>query len=723
MNQTTLNNQKIYKLAKQLVPVLEEVNRAAAEVMREEAAQADEIRSCCEALRLKEAKAALSDISVEELKKSKAGIRVSVLQEAGFRDLGAIARASDRELTMLGGIGEGQLASIRNIISAFLSNLSKHKSIRLPDRNPEVEEEKLLLAIARYRRCSIVRKDLQPLQKELQTFTEDVTARASIRNAFSWIFSGREKKDRTEEAVAEILAWLDSHSSDRVRALLDSRNAAVSVSAVQALEDFRKNGAEYYALIETVGGSGVSESLIYSSIPARLAAEIDAEPLQLMEFRGTLRSYQTFGAKYILKQKKVLLGDEMGLGKTIQAIAAMCDLYTRFPDSRFLIVCPASVLINWCREIRKFSTIPVSLLHGNGIEHDFQRWTEEGGAAVTNYESMGRIISGIDEKMPLRMLVIDEAHYIKNPDANRTRLIRRLENEAEHILMMTGTPLENRVEEMCSLIDFIRPDMTEELRRSAYMSQVPEFREMIAPFYLRRTRIEVLKELPPVQNEQEWCRMTPEDRLAYAEMVKAKNFAGMRRVSFLQDDLRSSSKAQRLLEIAEEALSEGRKMVIYSFFRETASKAAALLRGRVIGIISGDTEIAERQRLIDRFTEAPDGSILVCQVQAGGTGLNIQAASIAVFCEPQIKPSLTNQAISRIYRMGQVRNVLVFHLLSEDTVDEAMVKMLERKQFEFDTFADESVMADALKDIVDNAWIQNFIEEERQKYLPAVYET
>ena len=107
-------------------------------------------------------------------------------------------------------------------------------------------------------------------------------------------------------------------------------------------------------------------------------------------------------------------------------------------------------------------------------------------------------------------------------------------------------------------------------------------------------------------------------------------------------------------------------------------------------------------------------------MQAGGTGLNIQAASIAVFCEPQIKPSLTLQAIGRIYRMGQVRKVLVFHLLCEDTVDEALMKLLERKQYEFDTFADESVLAEAIKDIADNEWIRGFIETERQKYLPAV---
>ena len=713
-------NGKDIKKVNQLAAQLKGISSAVQDIMLAGETQKEAVRICCDAVRLKEARKALAAISIEELKNSKAGIRVSALQAAGFNDLGAIADASDRELTMVDGIGQGQLTSIRNIISGFMDNLSSHKSIRLPDRDPDSQESALLTAVARFRRGEALRKTLRTPQEELQLFTEDVLPRLSIRSAFRWFFSGRAKREQTEEAAAEILGWFDGPAFRFFLETLTKWQETLSVTPEEALQDFRRNGAEYYALIESLGGSSVTKELVYSSIPAQLAAQIDAFPLRTDAFSGTLRSYQTFGAKYILTQKKVLLGDEMGLGKTIQAIAAMCHLYEQDPDSRFLIVCPASVLVNWCREIRKFSSIPVSLLHGPQLEQDFRLFEERCGAAVTNYESMGRIIQDIDEKMVLSMLVIDEAHYIKNPNAIRTRLIRRLENEAEHILMMTGTPLENRVEEMCSLIDFIRPDMTDEVRRSAYMSHVPEFRQMIAPFYLRRTRSEVLEELPPVQEEEEWCAMTPEDIQAYAEAVGSGNFAAMRRVSFLQRDMARSSKAQRLLEIADEALSEGRKMIVYSFFRETAAKAAALLQDRVIGSINGDTPVPERQKLIDRFTDAPEGSILVCQVQAGGMGLNIQAASIAVFCEPQIKPSLTLQAIGRIYRMGQVRKVLVFHLLCEDTVDEALMKLLERKQYEFDTFADESVLAEAIKDIADNEWIRGFIETERQKYLPAV---
>ena len=336
---------------------------------------------------------------------------------------------------------------------------------------------------------------------------------------------------------------------------------------------------------------------------------------------------------------------------------------------------------------------------------------------------MGKIVERIDNHMQLALLVIDEAHYIKNPDAKRTKYIRMLDNESERILMMTGTPLENRVDEMCSLIDFVRPDLSPEVRKSAYMSHVPEFRRMLAPIYLRRLREQVLEELPAMEEKQEWCGMTDADCVSYIDCLSQHSFAGMRRVSFLQDDLSTSSKAIRLRELCQEAGAEGRKILIYSFFRETVMKVSELMKNSCIGVITGNTEVAKRQALIDRFTDEPDGSVLVCQVQAGGTGLNMQTASVVIFCEPQIKPSLTNQALSRVYRMGQVRNVLVYHLLCENTVDEAMVRLLESKQQEFDAYAEESVMAEATENLMDGEWIQSFIVEENKRYLPMVVES
>ena len=122
-----------------------------------------------------------------------------------------------------------------------------------------------------------------------------------------------------------------------------------------------------------------------------------------------------------------------------------------------------------------------------------------------------------------------------------------------------------------------------------------------------------------------------------------------------------------------------------------------------------------RQLLVDKLSDAPGGSVLVSQIIAGGVGLNIQAASIVVFCEPQIKPSLESQALSRVYRMGQVRNVLVYRLLCPDTIDDDMMLLLDEKRVEFDNYADESVVAGAYDNIMDKEWIAKAIEKERVK--------
>ena len=213
------------------------------------------------------------------------------------------------------------------------------------------------------------------------------------------------------------------------------------VSTEEAYEDFASNAASFYSLLEKLGSARGNRAFVYDSIPAELAEEVNGVTLDLSEFVGNLRGYQEFGTKYIIHQKKVLLGDEMGLGKTIQAIAAMAHIEaTEHGKHHFLIVCPASVIINWAREIGKFTRIETYILHGSMLRESFEAWKAGGGAAITNYESMGKIVDGIDNKMHLSMLVIDEAHYIKNPDAQRTMYIRRLDNESERILLMTGTP-------------------------------------------------------------------------------------------------------------------------------------------------------------------------------------------------------------------------------------------------------------------------------------------
>lgn len=705
---------------KNLIGNLEKLDQSFRKITTEYDGHAEKLRTeLAEALK-KESAHFLVEIPVEELKNSKAGIRTGLLESVGYHTLYDLYTASDWKLQNIEGIGEKQIASIRSILSEFLVRLSTRARIRLTMDRDDVQSRKLIHRIAKFRKVEQIRREAEPITEDVHEDIMGLTESVMIRSRLHWIFSFGNTKRETIRAVGEILAYCNGERYNLVKSLVSQYGMALAMNEGEALADFKKNSASYYAIIERLTGVGTQQKLLYSSISSELAEQINSFALDLGGFKGDLRAYQEFGTKYILAMKRVLLGDEMGLGKTIQAIAAMTHIYREKEFARFLVVCPASVMINWCREIQKFSDLPVNLLHGSHLEDEFLSWRELGGAAVTNYESMGKIVDRIDGQMSLSMLVIDEAHYIKNPEAKRTQYIHMLDDESERILLMTGTPLENRVDEMCELIGFVRPDLVETVRANAGMRHVPQFKEMLAPVYLRRQRDMVLEELPPITEQEEWCEMTAEDRVEYGAQVLAGSFPGMRRVAFLQKDLSSSSKAVRLAELCAQARDEGRKVLIYSYFRDTIQKVCDFLGDCVIGSITGSVPAVERQNLVDRFSDGPDGSVLVCQVQSGGTGLNIQAAAVVIFCEPQIKPSLTWQAISRAYRMGQVQNVLVYHLLCEDTVDEAVRGILVSKQVEFDLFAQDSAMAEAADGLADQEWIRQVVERERRKYLPAV---
>ena len=200
----------------------------------------------------------------------------------------------------------------------------------------------------------------------------------------------------------------------------------------------------------------------------------------------------------------------------------------------------------------------------------------------------------------------------------------------------------------------------------------------------------------------------------YREAVASGNLMAIRQVSWQVPDLKDSSKAMRLLEICENAKEQGRKVIVFSFFRNTLQKVCSLLGDRCSQIISCDISPAVRQQIVDEFNAAEPGAVLVSQVQAGGTGLNIQAASVVVFCEPQLTPAIENQAIARVYRMGQTRDVLVYRLLADETIDERMLEILSTKQKEFDAFAEDSVIGD-LQMQSDTSWLTKLVQEEQSR--------
>lgn len=169
-------------------------------------------------------------------------------------------------------------------------------------------------------------------------------------------------------------------------------------------------------------------------------------------------------------------------------------------------------------------------------------------------------------------------------------------------------------------------------------------------------------------------------------------------MSFDMDDLSNSCKAQRLIEIIEEAKANGNRVIVFSYFKNTIQRISKMLSGRAYGPIDGSVPYNKRQEIIDNFSKSPSGSVLLAQIQAGGTGLNIQAANVVVICEPQYKPSIEQQAIARSYRLGQAKDkVLVYRLLCDDTIENRVMEILQSKQSQFNRYADRSAAAEKIQ--------------------------
>jgi SNF2 family DNA or RNA helicase len=285
---------------------------------------------------------------------------------------------------------------------------------------------------------------------------------------------------------------------------------------------------------------------------------------------------------------------------------------------------------------------------------------------------------------------------------------------------MTGTPIENNLFEMNKLIGFVNSELSNELANDIFFYNPEIYRHKVAQHYLRRNRKDVLSELPDLMINEEWLEFSPKEKEIYKDAVMSGNFMYMRRVGFMGDDRSHCPKLDRLLEICEEAKINNKKVLIFSFFLEVIDKIKLQLGEDAVDIITGSVSSEKRLEIVEEFKNNPTKYFLVSQVMAGGVGLNIQAASIVIIAEPQLKPSIEVQAISRSYRMGQVNDVMVYRLLTEKSIDESLVELLNHKQAIFDAYAKESYLADnsnQAKDVSDVNIQKAILEKEKARIL------
>jgi non-specific serine/threonine protein kinase len=446
---------------------------------------------------------------------------------------------------------------------------------------------------------------------------------------------------------------------------------------------------------------------------------------------GTLRPYQQVGMRWLYLLSKLGLGgclaDDMGLGKTIQLLALLLVLRGQNSEPGgstcpSLLVAPASLLANWAAEIDRFapslealvahpSVIPASDLKALGPER-----LADVDLVITSYGSLLRIPWLTETSW--QVVALDEAQAIKNPEAKQTRAAKKLKAQARFAL--TGTPVENRLGDLWSIFDFINPgllgsskEFTSLVKRLAEKPHNPygPLRELARPYILRRLKTDktVIADLPDKTEVKAYCQLSRPQAALYQQAVKElaeqlEDTEGIQRkgvvLAFLMRfkqicnhpsqwlgdgawDERDSGKWARLRDIAEVIAAKQEKVLVFTQFREITAPLAAFL-GSVFGrpglVLHGETPVGKRQELVRRFQEDEEVGFFVLSLKAGGSGLNLTAASHVIHFDRWWNPAVENQATDRAFRIGQKKNVLVHKFVCRGTVEEKIDQLIESKR-------------------------------------------
>ncbi|HET7172108.1 MAG TPA: SNF2-related protein [Gaiellales bacterium] len=440
-------------------------------------------------------------------------------------------------------------------------------------------------------------------------------------------------------------------------------------------------------------------------------------------FQGELRPYQKVGLGWLARTREMglgaLLADDMGLGKTVQVIAYLLDRSDGI-ERPALIVCPTSVLGNWQRELRRFAPgLSVHIHHGPDRKRDVEA-LEPWDVVLTSYALLPRDRRLFTEGS-WRVLVLDEAQAVKNPLTHAAQTARQV--EAGHRVALTGTPVENRLDDLWSIMHILNPGLlgtrtgfrrliASPIERRADAGAEEALVRMTRPFLLRRRKVDpdVLPDLPPRQDSTEFCTLTVEQAALYQATIDAmmrdvRGAAGIERrghVLALITRLKQvcnhplhalgkpgalagrSGKLDRLTEMLSEALAEGDSALVFTQY----AVMGGLLSGHVEReleverlYLDGSTPRTERERIVDRFQE-PNGAprVLVMSLRAGGLGLNLTAANHVFHFDRWWNPAVEDQASDRAHRIGQTRAVQVHKMVCAGTIEERIDELITGKR-------------------------------------------
>ena len=443
-------------------------------------------------------------------------------------------------------------------------------------------------------------------------------------------------------------------------------------------------------------------------------AELDAGTFGPPLVSVPLYDYQVRGAIFLACRGRSILGDDMGLGKTAQTLAAVELLARERNIGRVLVVAPASVKFQWETEVKRFTGRAAQVIDGGPDDREAQ-YAAPTFYRLVNYEQVVRDFVAVNAWRP-DVIVLDEAQRIKNWESKTSRAVKKL--QSKYAMVLTGTPLENRLEELYSIVQFVderrfgpafqflhdhrREDADGRLVGYRNLDQI---RDKLAPIFLRRTRAEVLTQLPERTDSDRWVELRPEQQVAYAEQRAAlarlvgkgylsdldrkRVLACLANLRLICDSLflfdkqtHVSPKLDEFAELVPELLADGdHKLVVFSQWEGMTDLAAGVLTRLGVGFVSlhGGLAGKDRKAVLGRFATDP-GCRVFLSTDAGGVGLNLQTADTVVNLELPWNPAVLEQRIARVHRMGQSRPVRVVNLLTRGTVEERVRSVLAAKQ-------------------------------------------
>jgi len=550
--------------------------------------------------------------------------------------------------------------------------------------------------------------------------------------------------DLSPEEFAEIAAlqqplvqwrgqWMavDPHELAHIEQLFEQSQLEGEIDVTTAL------AAALSGSITGVAGAGSTDVVAEGDVAGllNLLRDLDAfeETPAPKGFKGELRPYQQRGLTWLTNMAKlgfgVCLADDMGLGKTIQIIATLLHHAEQktWGDTPALLICPTSVLGNWERELRRFApSLNVIRHHGRGRDEDIKKLLKQAKGKptviLTTY-----VIARMDVQMLSSItwshLVIDEAQNIKNPQAQQAVAVRKI--PAQRRFALTGTPVENRLMELWSILEFANPGLLGTARdfRRRFALPIERFgdrkvaemlRRMVAPFILRRVKTDpsVIQDLPEKQEYKVYTMLTREQATLYQASVDAALeriesssgvarrgnilalLTGLKQIcnhpsNYLKDweerELKGrSGKLSRLVEMLEEVLTEGERALIFTQYTEMGELIVDHLSDEFdidVPFIHGGVPVEKRESIVQEFQEDADGPpVLILSLKAGGTGLNLTRATHVFHFDRWWNPAVEDQATDRAYRIGQTQMVQVHKFVCTGTIEEKVDEILEEKR-------------------------------------------